>query len=203
MGEFQKKFFNMRVEKCFFCGSPVYPGKGVQFVRNDCKIFKFCRSKCHKNFKKKNNPRKAKWTKAFRKSAGKELAVDPSFEFEKRRNAPVKYNRELWQQTIEAMKTVEAIKLKRQAHHIHERQHKGRAIERMKDVKEVQRDLALIKSPAAGMKRASKEMDIDDDIIEETETGLDTSLNIKELASPKKAVSKQKVAKIVTEIAVD
>jgi len=194
----------MRVEKCFFCGSPVYPGKGVHFVRNDCKIFKFCRSKCHKNFKKKKNPRKAKWTKAFRKSAGKELAVDPSFEFEKRRNAPVKYNRELWQQTIEAMKTVEAIKLKRQAHHIHERQHKGRAIERMKDVKEVQRDLALIKSPAIGMKRASKEMDIDDeDIIEETETGLDTSLNIKELASPKKAVSKQKVAKIVTEIAVD
>ena len=54
---------------------------------------------------------------------------------------------------VEAMKTVEAIKLKRQAHHIHERQHKGRAIERMKDVKEVQRDLALIKSPAAGMKR--------------------------------------------------
>merc|ERR1712051_914164 len=193
----------MRVERCYFCGSSVYPGKGVQFVRNDCKIFKFCRSKCHKNFKKKN-PRKAKWTKAFRKSAGKELAVDPSFEFEKRRNAPVKYNRELWQQTIEAMKTVEAIKLKRQAHHIHERQHKGRAIERMKDVKEVQRDLALIKSPAAGMKRASKEMDIDDeDIMEETETGLDTSLSIKELASPKKAVSKQKVAKIVTEIAVD
>ena len=62
-------------------------------------IFKFCRSKCHKNFKKKKNPRKAKWTKAFRKSAGKELAVDPSFEFEKRRNVPVKYNRELWTQT--------------------------------------------------------------------------------------------------------
>ena len=63
----------------------------------------FPRSKCHKNFKKKKNPRKAKWTKAFRKSAGKELAVDPSFEFEKRRNVPVKYDRELWQKTVGAM----------------------------------------------------------------------------------------------------
>ena len=43
------------------------------------------RSKCHKAFKRKKNPRRAKWTKAFRKSAGKELAVDPSFEFEKKR----------------------------------------------------------------------------------------------------------------------
>ena len=38
-------------------------------------------------------------TKAFRKGAGKELAIDPSFEFEKRRNIPVKYDRELWQKT--------------------------------------------------------------------------------------------------------
>ena len=45
----------------------------------------YSRSKCHKAFKRKKNPRKAKWTKAFRKAAGKELAVDPSFEFEKKR----------------------------------------------------------------------------------------------------------------------
>ena len=101
----------MRVERCYFCGSSVYMGKGVQFVRNDCKVFNFCRGKCHKNFKKKKNPRKAKWTKAFRKSAGKELAVDPSFEFEKRRNVPVKYDRELWQTTVNAMQVNKSSKL--------------------------------------------------------------------------------------------
>lgn len=62
-------------------------------------VFRFCRSKCHQSYKKKRNPRKVRWTKAFRKSAGKDLTVDPVYEFEKRRNVPVKYSRELWHQT--------------------------------------------------------------------------------------------------------
>ena len=99
------------------------------------------------------------------------------------------------------MQKVEEIKLKRQAHFIRERQHKGRAIERMKDVKEVQRDLALIKSPAVGMKRAAKEMDIDQDE-EETAVDLDTSLNVKDLTKTKRS-TRQKVAKIVTEVEAD
>jgi len=202
----------MRVEKCFFCGSPCYPGKGITFVRNDCKIFKFCRSKCHKNFKKKKNPRKAKWTKAFRKGAGKELAIDPSFEFEKRRNIPVKYDRELWQKTVGAMKRVEEIKTRRQAQFILDRQKKARAIERKKDVKEVQRDIALIKSPAIGMKRAAKDMDVDeeDDLEDEevdttladtTETlELDTSINLKTKGGKTKSAAKaKKRVKIIEE----
>merc|ERR1712112_177918 len=164
-----------RIERCYFCGSSVYPGKGVRFVRNDCKIFNFCRSKCHKNFKKKKNPRKAKWTKAFRKSAGKELAVDPSFEFEKRRNVPVKYDRELWANTVTAMKRIEEIKNKRQAHHIFQRMKLAKKIQKAKDIKEVERDLALIKSPAAGLKKANKEA-LEGEMEDDTE--IDTSLQL-------------------------
>ncbi|XP_046982815.1 probable ribosome biogenesis protein RLP24 [Schistocerca americana] len=147
----------MRIETCYFCSSRIYPGHGIQFVRNDCKIFKFCRSKCHAAFKKKKNPRKVRWTKAFRKTAGKELAVDPAFEFEKRRNIPLKYDREMWSKTVEAMKRVDEIRQKREAHHIMQRLRKGRELETQRDIKEVHRDLSLIRSPAAGLKDRAKE----------------------------------------------
>jgi large subunit ribosomal protein L24e len=96
------------------------------FVRNDSKQFRFCRSKCHRNFNKKRNPRKVAWTKAYRKTRGKEMAVDATFEFEKRRNRPVKYDRDLMGKTILAMQRVQAIKEKRE-----ERFHANR----MKDAK--------------------------------------------------------------------
>ncbi|GFG34351.1 hypothetical protein Cfor_08793 [Coptotermes formosanus] len=142
----------MRIETCYFCSSRVYPGHGIEFVRNDCKVFKFCRPKCHRAFKKKKNPRKVKWTKAFRKTAGKELAVDPSFEFEKRRHIPIKYDREMWAKTVEAMKHVETIRERRQGQYMMQRLRKGRELETQRDIREVQRDLALIRSPAAGLK---------------------------------------------------
>lgn len=84
------------------------------FVRNDAKEFRFCRSKCHKAFKQRRNPRKLRWTKAFRKAAGKELVVDSTLTFAAKRNVPVRYNRELVATTLKAMSRIEEIRQKRE-----------------------------------------------------------------------------------------
>nr|XP_035138438.1 probable ribosome biogenesis protein RLP24 [Callithrix jacchus] len=140
----------MCMEKGYFRSRPIYPGHGMMFVRNDCKVFRFCKSKCHKNFKKKHNPRKVRWTKAFRKAAGKERPEDNSFEFEKRRNEPIKYQRELWNQTVDAMKRAEEIKQKRQAKFIMNRLKKNKELQKAQDIEEVKQNIHLIRAPLAG-----------------------------------------------------
>lgn len=104
----------MKIEPCYVCSSPCYPGHGTMFVRNDAKCFRFCRSKCIKNFKMKRNPRKLKWTKAFRKAAGKEMTIDSTLTFEKRRNIPIVYDRDLVQATLVGMRRIQEIRAKRE-----------------------------------------------------------------------------------------
>ena len=74
------------------------------------------------------------------------------------------------------MQRVEEIKNKRQAHHIFQRMKAAKKIQKAKDIREVERDLALIKSPAAGLKKAN------DTLVEmaaEDNTEMDTSLGLK------------------------
>ncbi|KAL6881470.1 ribosomal protein L24e domain-containing protein [Trichoderma novae-zelandiae] len=104
----------MRIEDCSFCGRPAYPSKGITFVRNDGKSFRFCRSKCNRNYKMKRNPRKLKWTKAYRRNAGKEMTVDSTLQFAARRNEPVRYDRDLAAKTMAAIRRVSEIRARRE-----------------------------------------------------------------------------------------
>lgn len=67
------------------------------------------------------------------------------------------------------MKKVEIIKQKRQRNYVMQRLRKGRELEQERDVKEVQRDLSLIKSPAAGLKERKQDESVMEDDVEEME----------------------------------
>ncbi|KAK3064538.1 ATPase-activating ribosome biosynthesis protein [Coniosporium uncinatum] len=134
----------MRIETCYFCSRPVYPSKGIQFVRNDARVFRFCRSKCHKNFKMKRNPRKLAWTKSFRVAHNKEMVVDSTLAFSARRNVPVTYNRELVQKTLSAMSRVEEIRRRRERQFYRERMRGNKERQRAADKKLVEENQHLL-----------------------------------------------------------
>jgi large subunit ribosomal protein L24e len=90
-------------------------------------MFRFCTSKCNRLFKAKKNPRKLKWTKAYRAAHGKDMTCDSVLEFEQRRNIPVRYNRTLMVKTIQAMKKIDEIKGKRQQRFFDRRMAKAEA----------------------------------------------------------------------------
>ena len=148
----------MRLEKCWFCSSTVYPGHGICFVRNDSKIFRFCRSKCHKNFKMKRNPRKVKWTKAYRVLHGKDAATDSVFQFERKRNRPERYDRNVTQSTLRAMKKVEEVRVRR-AERFYENRMKGKESEdRKANKRELEQQIHLVRAPGATARQPGEEV---------------------------------------------
>ena len=148
----------MRLEKCWFCSSTIYPGHGIQFVRNDCTVFRFCRSKCHKNFKMKRNPRKVRWTKAHRALAGKELVDDAVFEMERRRNTPLRYDRTLVAKSVAAMKRVDELRVARADRHHERRMRKARAQEAIAARAALEHGIHLVKAPSVlAREKAGKE----------------------------------------------
>ncbi|MED6112140.1 hypothetical protein PIB30_059013 [Stylosanthes scabra] len=134
----------MRLEKCWFCSSTVYPGHGIHFVRNDAKIFRFCRSKCHKNFKMKRNPRKVKWTKPYRRVHGKDMKQDSTFEFERKRNKPERYDRNLAENVLKAIPKIDKIRVTRE-----ERMKGNKEKVQREAAKELEQGISLVKAPFA------------------------------------------------------
>ena len=150
----------------------------------ECQEFRFCRSKCHKNFKMKRNPRKMKWTKAFRTAHGKELTVshtaiatspasarqsivladvsclccvshqsDSTFEFERRRHVPIRYDRELMSTTIRAIQRVSEIRQVRQERLHTARMRVKQRVERQADRRELKDNAELIRAPLISAER--------------------------------------------------
>ncbi|MCJ7573522.1 50S ribosomal protein L24e [Candidatus Bathyarchaeota archaeon] len=55
-----------QVYKCSFCGEDIAPGTGINFVRRDGRLLRFCSSKCRKSaILMRRDPRKFKWTKSW------------------------------------------------------------------------------------------------------------------------------------------
>jgi large subunit ribosomal protein L24e len=76
-----------------------------------------------------------KWTKSFRRAAGKELVVDSTLAFAAKRNVPIRYNRDLVQTTLKAMQRVAEIRDKRVRRNYKERMRGNRERQRAADRK--------------------------------------------------------------------
>lgn len=70
-------------------------------------------------------------------------------EFEKKRNRPLKYDRELMGTTIKAMKRIAEIKANREARHIEQRFRGKKKLETLQAIKELRQFKDIIKPPTA------------------------------------------------------
>lgn len=118
----------------------------------------------------KRNPRKLKWTKAFRRAAGKEMTVDSTLQFAARRNVPVRYDRELVQKTLRAMDRVSEIRAKRERVFAKRRRAGKRAQDLATDRKLVQTHAHLLpRLRGSEKRRLAEEQGLQPEEIEELE----------------------------------
>jgi len=82
------------------------------------------------------------------------MAIDSTFDFEKRRNRPIKYNRDLVNKTVQVLKKVEAIKQIRQRRFWENRHRVARIEEKVRARREILRSIDLV-APAASRQRAA------------------------------------------------
>ncbi|CAD6341388.1 unnamed protein product [Miscanthus lutarioriparius] len=92
----------------------------------------------------KRNPRKVKWTKAYRQLHVKDMTQDATFEFERKRNRPERYDRNLTEQTLKAIPLIIKTRHDRLEKHISNRHKPGKRKEIQKDSKEVAQDIGML-----------------------------------------------------------
>jgi large subunit ribosomal protein L24e len=122
-----------------------------------------------------------RWTKAFRKAAGKELVVDSTLTFASRRNVPVRYNRDLVATTLKGMSRIEEIRQKRERAFYKNRMKGNKERQLAADRKLVEDNPELLKLREVELRRkaeklAAKEnaMEEDEEEIEEEEEDLES-----------------------------
>ena len=77
------------------------------------------------------------------------MSVDTTFDFERLRHRPVKYDRELMKKTVRAMDRVQEIKSAREKRFWDKRMEPNKKMQEQRDLKEVEQGLDLIVSPLA------------------------------------------------------
>ncbi|CAL4936930.1 unnamed protein product [Urochloa decumbens] len=92
----------------------------------------------------KRNPRKVKWTKAYRRLHGKDMTQDSTFEFERKRNRPERYDRNVTEQTLKAIPVIVKTRHERLKKHISDRHKPGKKKELERDNKELEQDINIL-----------------------------------------------------------
>lgn len=84
------------------------------------------------------------------------MAVDSTFEFEKRRNRPVKYNRELMGQTLQAMQKVTAIQTARELRHFAARMQDAKVEKKKQARVEIEKSIELLAPAVASREQVMR-----------------------------------------------
>ncbi|PHT43432.1 putative ribosome biogenesis protein RLP24 [Capsicum baccatum] len=82
-------------------------------------------------------------------------AKDSTFEFERKRNRPKRYDRNVTDNTLKAIKKIDKIRVYREERHIAKRMKGKKAKDQREAAKELEQNIHLIEAPAAPNKEPS------------------------------------------------
>ena len=95
------------------------------------------------------------------------MAEDATFEMERKRNRPEKYNRELVATTVKAMKRIKEIRVARQDRFWEARMAGNKERQRAADRKQLEEEIHLVKAPGAIAKEKKRVKMVAEDMEED------------------------------------